>query len=178
MKTIKTLAGEIGVTKQAVFQKMKKEPLASHLNDLITKIDGTVYVCPEGEDLIRDQFYKTQRVFAATHMDAGLINTVRDSLNVLQSQLAKKDRQIDILSLHISIKNRQIENLSGQIQGLNEALVLAQEQTKTAQTLHADDIRRETLELLIQSQKNTKKEKFWKGFLKNKSKTNTPPTGL
>ena len=181
MKTIKTLAGEIGVTKQAVFQKMKKEPLASGLNGFITKIDGTVFVCPEGEGLIKDQFYKTQRIFNATHMDAGLVNTFRDSLNALQDQLTRKDRQLDLLNLHLSIKNRQIESLNSQIRHLNSALILAQEQTKAAQTLHADDIRRGTLELLVQSQNIIKKEGFWKRFLKtnnDKSKPNKQPAEL
>jgi len=164
MKTIKTLAGEIGVTKQAVFQRMKKEPLASDLNSLITKIGGTVYVCSEGEGLIKDQFYKTQKGFDMGRIDDGLASTVRDSLSALQNQLIRKDRQMDLLNLHVSIKSRQIENLNKRIEDLSAAVALAQEQTKMAQALHASDIRRETLGVMMQaqSQKNvTEKEGFW-----------------
>jgi len=170
MKTIRTLASEIGVTKQAVFQRMKKEPLASDLNGFITKIGGTVYVCSEGEGLIKDQFYKVQKASAIIHMDDGLINAVNDSINTLQDQLSRKDRQLDILNLHISIKSRQIENLSRRIEDLSAALTLSQEQTKTAQALHAGDIRRETLEAMIQSQRSAEIEKtgFWKKAFRRK----------
>jgi len=171
MKTIKTLAGEIGVTKQAVFQKMKKEPLASDLSNLITKIGGTVYVCSEGESLIKNQFYKTQKVLDATRADDDLVNVVRDSMDALQDQLARKDRQLDILNLHISVKGRQIDNLNRRIEDLSAALILAQEQTKAAQALHAGDIRRETLEVMMQSQKVVvEKERFWKRVFGSKEK--------
>jgi len=171
MKTIRTLAGEIGVTKQAVFQRMKKEPLASGLNSLITKIGGTVYVCSEGENLIKSQFYKTQKSFEVTQMDDDLADTMRESLKTLQGQLTKRDRQLDLLNLHISIKSRQIENLNKRIEDLSYAVALAQEQTKAAQALHAEDIRRETLKIMLQGQKafvETEKESFWRRLFSRK----------
>ena len=175
MKTIRTLAGEIGVTKQAIFQKMKKEPLASSLNNLTTRIGGIVYVYPEGEGMIKEQFHKMQRVFTMPHLDDVGVNTtgiLHDNTNALQQQVDRKDRQIDTLNLHISIKDKQIESLNKHIEKLGIALAAAQEQTKTAQILHAGDIHREIMEKLIASQKDTKKQGFWK---KN-TKPNIPPT--
>jgi len=172
MKTIKTLAGEIGVTKQAVFQRMKKEPLASGLNNLITRVDGKVYVCPEAEGMIKDQFYKTQRAFAAyCPQDSvqDLADTLRDSLNTIQCQIAKKDRHIDILNLHISIKNRQIDKLNGQIENLSTALNIAQEQAKSAQALHAGDIQRGIMEIMTRKKESEKKKGFWRKVSKDKN---------
>jgi len=170
MKTIKTLAGEIGVTKQAIFQKMKKEPLASGLNDLTTRVGGVVYVYPEGEGMIKEQFHRVQGVFTLPRIgdiDANAINALHDSINALQQQLDRKDRQMDTLNLHISIKDKQIENLCKQIEELNAALATAQEQVKTAQSLHAGDIHREIIGILTENQKNEKSEKeekkgFWR----------------
>ena len=167
MKTIRTLADEIGVTKQAIFQKMKKEPLASGLNDLTTKVGGIVYVYPEGEGMIKEQFHKMQRVFTMPHIENEIGKT---DVNIFQQQLDRKDRQLDALNLHISIKNKQIENLCKQIEELTVALATAQEQTKAAQNLHAGDIHRGIIEKLIASQNNAKK----KGFLKKRTKSNTP----
>ena len=161
MKNIKTLAGEIGVTKQAVFQKMKKEPLASRLDELTTRVGGVVYVYPEGEGMIKEQFHKMQRVFALPH-------AMQDSSKILHHQLDVKDRQIEVLNLHISVKNKQIENLNKQINELSTALAVAQEQTRVAQSLHAGDIRREIIGMLIKSQEPPKKDGLWKKTKRNK----------
>jgi hypothetical protein len=165
MKTIKTLAGEIGVTKQAIFQKMKKEPLASGLNNLTTRVGGIVYVYPEGEGMIKEQFRKVPHVFSMPQfensVDGDIIDALRDSISVAQQQLDKKDRQISILNLHISTKDKQIENLHRQIEELGKALTIAQEQAKTAQLLHAGDIHREIISIITESQKD-RKEGFWK----------------
>ena len=175
MKNIKTLAGEIGVTKQAVFQKMKKEPLASRLDEFTTRVGGVVYVYPEGEGMIKDQFHKMQRVFAIPHavnnIDANTSATdvMHESINTLHRQLDVKDRQIEVLNLHISIKNKQVESLSRQLEELSAALAIAQEQTKAAQALHAGDIHREIIGMLIKSQKNPQKSSLWKRLKKDKS---------
>ena len=158
------LAGEIGVTKQAIFQKMKKEPLASGLNNLTTKVGGIVYVYPEGEGMIKEQFHKMQSVFAISHVGDNInANTLNNNvINVIKQQIDRKDRQLDALNLHISIKNKQIENLHKQIEELSRALVTSQEQTKTAQNLHANNIQRETLEKLTANRKELKKRNLWK----------------
>jgi len=148
MKTIRTLAGEIGVTKQAIFQKMKKEPLASGLDNLTTRVGGIVYVYPEGEGMIKEQFHKMQRVFTLPHSDIGI--------NILKEQLDRKDRQLEVLNLHIGVKDKQIESLSRQVEELTKALATAQELTKTAQTLHAGDIHREIAEKPVSNRKGPK----------------------
>ena len=173
MKTIKVLASEIGVTKQAIFQRMKKEPLASGLSDLTTKIDNTVYVYPKGEELIKKQFNKKQSSFNNDddlNADYRLTEVIQGNLDFLKEQLVRKDRQLDILSLHISIKNRQIENLGKQIKDLNTALICAQEQTKAAQALHAGEIHRGIVTALMCNQENFEKKSFWKKTIKSKNK--------
>jgi len=165
VKTIKTLADEIGVTKQAIFQKMKKEPLASGLDNLTTRVGGVVYVYPEGEGMIKEQFHRVQQIFTIPKLD-------NDIDNFLKQQLDRKDRQLEVLNLHISAKDKQIESLIKQIEELNTALTISQEQTRTAQNLHAGDIHREIIEKLISGQKKPKKNGFWR---KKEPKEDTPP---
>ena len=176
MKNIKTLAGEIGVTKQAIFQKMKKEPLASRLDNLTTRVGGVVYVYPEGEGIIKDQFHKVQQIFAMPRttnddvdINAGAMDAAHNSIDVLRQQLDRKDRQLEALNLHISVKIKQIESLSRQIEELTTALAVAQEQTKAAQALHAGDIHREIIDMLIESQKNPQKVGLWKKIRKKQT---------
>jgi hypothetical protein len=163
MKTIRTLAGEIGVTKQAIFQKMKKEPLASNLDNLTTRVGGIVYVYPEGEGMIKEQFHKMPQVFTMPQIDDNGGGAA--GINILKEQLDRKDRQLDALNLHLSIKDKQIEDLNKQIRELNEALTTAQEQTKTAQNLHASHIQKEVIEKLLAGQNESAKKT---GFRKKK----------
>jgi len=159
MKTIRTLAGEIGVTKQAIFQKMKKEPLASSLDSLTTRVGGIVYVYPEGEGMIKEQFHKMPQVFTMPQIDDG----EAAGINILKEQLDRKDRQLDALNLHLSIKDKQIEDLNKQIGELTVALATSQEQTKTAQNLHASDIQKGIIEKLLAGQNEpAKKSSFRK----------------
>lgn len=47
-KTIKEIAEEIGVSKQAVFKRMKREPLSTGLQGLTTTVDGRLIVSVDG----------------------------------------------------------------------------------------------------------------------------------
>ncbi len=45
---MKEIAAEIGVSKQAVFKKMKREPLSTGLQGLTTTADGRLMVSVDG----------------------------------------------------------------------------------------------------------------------------------
>ena len=49
-KTTKEIAEEIGVSKQAVFKKMKREPLSTGLQGLTTTVDGRLIVSVDGQN--------------------------------------------------------------------------------------------------------------------------------
>lgn len=56
MKTIREIADEIGVSKQAVFKKIKREPLSTSLRGLTSTVDGRLTVSVDGEKLIKQAF--------------------------------------------------------------------------------------------------------------------------
>ena len=56
MKTIREIAEEIGVTKQAIFYQMKKPPLSNTLRGLVSKENGLLTVSFDGEKLIKQAF--------------------------------------------------------------------------------------------------------------------------
>jgi hypothetical protein len=59
MKTIKQIAEELGVSKQSVEKKIKKEPLATQLINFIDTKGYKVYVNENGEKLIKSTYQKT-----------------------------------------------------------------------------------------------------------------------
>ena len=55
-KTIREIADEIGVTKQAVFKKINRQPLSTKLMGLMSTVDGRLMVSVDGEMLIKQAF--------------------------------------------------------------------------------------------------------------------------
>ena len=81
LKTIKELADEIGVSKQAVWQKIKKES-SIDLRQFTSKKGNTVYVDVDGQKVIKNAFFnktstkkRQQKVFVDDNVD----NSVDDN---------------------------------------------------------------------------------------------------
>lgn len=105
-KTIREIAAEIGVSKQAIFKRIKKEPLSTSLREFMTTIDNTVVIDVDGVDLIKQAFFKpTQTTIhdnLTTTIDAKLIEE-------LMQQLNEKDRQIEHLNEQLSTTLRIVD---------------------------------------------------------------------
>ncbi|PZL76987.1 RepB-like protein, partial [Enterococcus plantarum] len=54
-KTIKELAEELGVTKQAIWQKIKKDS-STNLHQFMSKKGNTVYLSVDGQNIIKSMF--------------------------------------------------------------------------------------------------------------------------
>ena len=120
MKTIRQIADEIGVSKQAVFKKIKREPLLTSLQGLTATVDGRLMVEVDGEKLIKQAFSENAPSTTANQLSGvvdapstkneektvavdGVISVLQSTIDTLQGQLEVKDRQIEqqaqILSL-------------------------------------------------------------------------------
>ena len=156
-KTIKQIAEEIGVTKQAVFKKIKSEPLSTELEKFIATVDGKIMISTGGEKLIKQAFNRKQKTVTGNTSDkndenlgqvgvnqlsAGgasenaLAAALQLAVDALTSQLEEKDRQI-------AEKDRQLERQSKTIEELATSLAVAQHTAQAAQALHAGTIRRQ-----------------------------------
>jgi small-conductance mechanosensitive channel len=122
MKTIKQIADEIGVSKQAVQQKLKKEPLASSCRQHTTTNGNTIYIKNQGVELIKSAFSAS----VAENLSATTDNEIVD---FLKEQLKEKDRQI-------AEKDKQLSDITA-------ALVAAQQTAATAQALHAGTLQQQ-----------------------------------
>ena len=132
MKTIRQIADEIGVSKQAVFKKIKHEPLSTSLQGLTATVDGRLMVEVDGEKLIKQAFSEiipsTKNEEKTAEVD-GVVSVLQATIDTLQGQLEVKDRQLE----------QQVQAITR----LTDALAAAQQTAAAAQALHAGTIQQQ-----------------------------------
>ena len=114
IKTIREIADEIGVSKQAVFKKINRQPLSTELMGLTATVGGRLMVSVEGERLIK-------RTFSADN--AGLNrqpSTVNHQPSTVNHQPSTVNRQPSTVNRQPSTVNRQpstVNHVDGRIVG-------------------------------------------------------------
>ena len=148
MKTIRQIADEIGVSKQAVFKKIKREPLSTSLQGLTETVDGRLMVEVDGEKLIKQAF---SEIIPST-TDKQLTGVVDGSVDGASTKNEEKaaavdgvisvlQATIDTLQGQLEVKDQQIEQQAQTITRLTDALAAAQQTAAAAQALHAGTIK-------------------------------------
>ena len=137
-KTIRQIAEELGVSKQAVHQKRKSKGLETALQPFTTTIDGTVYISPEGETILKQAFIKPETPTPSTVNDNGF-TPVDGHVDGSEHQLYA------ILKAELEAKNKLIEQLQTDLaeerkHSREQADKLAQ-LADQAQKLHAGTIK-------------------------------------
>ena len=152
MKTIRQIADEIGVSKQAVFKKIKREPLSTSLQGLTATVDGRLRVEVDGEKLIKQAFSE----IAPSTTDNQLTGAVDGLVDAPSTKNAEKTAEvdgvisvlqatIDTLQGQLEVKDRQIEQQAQTITRLTDALAAAQQTAAAAQALHAGTIQQQLI---------------------------------
>ena len=147
MKTIRQIADEIGVSKQAVFKKIKREPLSTSLQGFTATVDGRLMVEVDGEKLIKQAFSE----ITPSTTDNQLTGAVDGLVDGASTKNAEKTAEvdgvisvlqatIDTLQGQLEVKDRQIEQQAQTITRLTDALAAAQQTAAAAQALHAGTI--------------------------------------
>ena len=149
MKTIRQIADEIGVSKQAVFKKIKHEPLSTSLQGLTATVDGRLMVEVDGEKLIKQAFSEiipsTKNEEKTAEVD-GVVSVLQTTIDTLQGQLEVKERQLE----------QQVQAITR----LTDALAAAQQTAAAAQALHAGTLQQQFLTGVVEeSQKNQEQGK-------------------
>ena len=138
-KTIRQIADEIGVSKQAVYKRYKGK-LHTVCAPYAHTEQGVLYLSEQAETLIKQDFLKddrsngahTERSIGAVpeqSQEAGVVAVLQTTIDMLQGQLAVKDRQI--------------EELNARLAEVSSALLAAQQTAATAQALHAGTIKQQ-----------------------------------
>ena len=169
-KTIKQIADELGVSKQAVTKYIDNLGLRSTL----TKNANCFMVGDSQEKAIKQAFLANQTANQTTNQTANqtanqtptelaaVIDVLQTTIDTLKGQLSAKDEQ---MREQLAAKDEQIRGQQAQIEQLTAAL---QQQTSAlesttaaltaAQALHAAD--KKTL-MLMEDRENERKLSFW-----------------
>ncbi len=127
MKTIRQIADDLGVTKQAVFKRIKKEPLSTGLQGLMVTVDGRLMVTVDGEKLIKQAFSANILSTEVGGVDDNRLTEVDGGLTAM----------IELMKQQLEIKDKQIEQQQSSIKELTAALENTTSSLKAAQALHA-----------------------------------------
>ena len=145
MKTIRQIADELGVSKQAVYKRFKGK-LHTVCAPYAHTEQGVLYLEEQGETLIKQDFLQDDRSIGA-HTD-----THTERSNGAVSEQGREDgliailqATIDTLQGQLEVKDRQIEQQAQTITRLSDALVAAQQTAAAAQALHAGTIQQQFL---------------------------------
>lgn len=149
-KTIKEIAEEIGVSKQAVFKKIKQVPLSTEIEKFISTVDGKKLVSVDGENLIKQAFQRKQKT-ANVNVDAkddgkddGKMFTVGSNAGNTVDGIpyASQEREntlvatfqtaIDALTSQLEAKDQQLAAKDRQLEEKDKQL---ERQTKTIEEL-------------------------------------------
>ena len=139
MKTIRQIADEIGVSKQAVYKRYKGK-LHTVCSPYAHTEQGVLYLSEQAETLIKQDFLKDDRSNAAhTERSIGAVPEQSQEAGVV----AVLQATIDMLQGQLAVKDRQIEELNARLAEVSSALLAAQQTAATAQALHAGTIKQQ-----------------------------------
>ena len=170
MKTIRQIADEIGVSKQAVYKRYKGK-LHTVCAPYAHTERGVLYLSAQAETLIKQDFLKDS-CFIGTHTDT---HTERSNGAVPEqsqetSMIAVLQATIDTLQGQLEVKDRQIEQQFQTITRLTDALASAQQTAAAAQVLHAGTIKQLYLDESRDEEQSPKEEGWVKRIFRNIAK--------
>ena len=138
MKTIRQIADELGVSKQAVYKRFKGK-LHTVCAPYAHTEQGVLYLDEQGETLIKQDFLQDDRSIVA-HTDT---HTERSDGAVLEQ--GQQGDLVAVLQAAIETLQGQLEVKDRQIEQLTSALVAAQQTAAAAQALHAGTMHQQLL---------------------------------
>ncbi|WP_251921207.1 RepB-like protein [Lactococcus lactis] len=177
LKTIKELADEIGVSKQAVWQKIKKES-SIDLRQFTSKKGNTVYVDVDGQKVIKSAFFnktstkkRQQKVFVDDNVNNSVDGNPEGNEEILFLRNLVSELQSEKKDLHKLLDQQQrlalqdkklLEEYKSEINEL-KALKMPQEDMKDGSSIRGEaqeEIERLKAQLkLSEEERNKAKEK-------------------
>ena len=177
LKTIKEIADEIGVSKQAVWQKIKKES-SIDLRQFTSKKGNTVYVDVDGQKAIKSTFFnktsttkRQQKVFVDDNVNNSVdgnpegneeILFLRNLVSELQSEKKELHKLLDQQQRLALQDKKLLEEYKSEINEL-KALKMPQEDMKDGSSIRGEvqeEIERLKAQLkLSEEERNKAKEK-------------------
>ena len=166
-KTIRQIADEIGVSKQAVYKRYKGK-LHTVCAPYAHTEQGVLYLSEQAETLIKQDFLQDDRSIGAhTYAQTERSNGAASEQPQEDSIVAVLQATLDTLQGQLVVKDKQIEELNARLAEVSSALVAAQQTAQAAQALHAGTIQQQLADgeadlEKVQMQEQKKWWQFWK----------------
>ena len=170
LKTIKELADEIGVSKQAVWQKIKKES-SIDLRQFTSKKGNTVYVDVDGQKVIKNAFFnktstkkRQQKVFVDDNVNNSVDGNPEGNEEILFLRNLVSELQSEKKDLHKLLDQQQrlalqdkklLEEYKEEINELKSLMVPLREDEKESVERKSNDIDK------IKEEPHKKNKKWW-----------------
>ena len=170
LKTIKELADEIGVSKQAVWQKIKKES-SIDLRQFTSKKGNTVYVDVDGQKVIKSAFFnktstkkRQQKVFIDDNVNDSIDSVSEEKEEILFLRNLVSELQLEKKEIHKLLDQQQrlalqdkklLEEYKEEINELKSLMVPVREDEKESVARKSNDIDK------IKEEPEKKNKKWW-----------------
>lgn len=123
-KTIAQIAAELGVTRQAVYQRIKNNSeLSTAISQFTVKRNNTTLYSLQAQQLIKQAFASGVNVSCKQavdskqkSIDSKLIDSLQATIATLTNQLESKDKQIEKLSSQNDTLLKQVDKLTTALQ--------------------------------------------------------------
>ena len=142
-KTIKQIADELCVSKQAIWQRVKRsEELSAMLSNHSRTVNGTIYVDTDLECRIKEQYPNRSTIDGTgVNVDGATVNMSEHvdgtGVNTLIETLQKN---VDMLQQQLTVKDKQIDELTVMLKSSQEQQAMLVTALSAAQALHAGTI--------------------------------------
>lgn len=170
LKTIKEIADEIGVSKQAVWQKIKKES-SIDLRQFTSKKGNTVYVDVDGQKAIKSAFFnktsttkRQQKVFVDDNVNNSVDGNPEGNEEILFLRNLVSELQLEKKEIHKLLDQQQrlalqdkklLEEYKEEINELKSLMVPVREDEKESVARKSNDIDK------IKEEPEKKNKKWW-----------------
>ncbi|EKI7429399.1 HTH domain-containing protein [Enterococcus faecalis] len=165
LKTIKELADEIGVSKQAVWQKIKKES-SIDLRQFTSKKGNTVYVDVDGQKVIKSAFFnktstkkRQQKVFVDDNLNDSVDGNPEGNEEILFLRNLVSELQSEKKELHKLLDQQQRLALQDKklLEEYKEEIKELKSVTTQSTSANSSKVVDETKDIEI----NNKKRRWW-----------------
>ena len=160
MKTIKQIADELGVTKQAIAKRVATLPPT----EVTTSERGAKLISPEGERILKRATDNRQPTKTTNQPTTVGSEVGDDIIEFLQEQLVKKDEQLAAKDQQLDVKDGQIKELNNRLAETTQALLVAQQTTYQEQILHSGTMQKQLIgdeEVTTTKEDEPPKVRFW-----------------
>lgn len=165
--TIKQVADELGVTKQAIRQKLLRNTALSEQVALHTvRVDGTIFYDDEGYTLVKSAFADYHGTRSTNNVAENAENTANTlDRNKAQTELiAVLQKTVDTLTEQVTQKDKQINELSEMLKAVQTQNTALTDALTAAQALHAGTIQNALTEHSRASDEVSEQEPKRRGF--------------